>query len=130
MVAVAPPEPPILSQGQIDIPQTFTVDLETGEVGGGDDLWFEADTATERFLSQAPGSDARFALMPGTRPPRYVGCRDAAVSSQRIPMSELSVGSYVCVHTNEGRVAQVQIVALPGPSPGTLTIRYVTWERE
>jgi hypothetical protein len=118
-------EPPIRSEGVIDVGQTFTLDLDTGTVGGGDDVQFEAQTSTLRFLRPL---DGRIALFPGDEIPGFEDCRDAPVSGERIPIQDIEEGSHVCARTNEGRVARITVQTPPGPSPGTLTIDHTTWE--
>jgi hypothetical protein len=116
--------PPVtLSTGTIDLPQTWQLDLETGEIGsgGGADLWFRAQTATDRFLQPVGG--AGFALGDGSNRGRD-GCRDAAYSADRIALSAALVGRYVCIRTGEGRLSQIRVNALDGT---ILRLGYTTW---
>ena len=57
-------------------------------------------------------------------------CSEAvrARPSSTIPVEQLAAGTHVCVRTSEGRVAEFRVAAPVGPSPGTLTIQYTTWE--
>lgn len=118
--------PSIHSSGQLTIDQTWTADLDEGSVGSdsGADIWFEAETATERYIT--PWGNVKLAAA-GMSPPGFKGCRDAFLSRSRIDINELPVGSYICVLTNEGRHSQVRIDAPVGESPGTLEIDYITW---
>jgi hypothetical protein len=101
-------------RGSLDIPQTYIVDLDQGVVVDNahqdlGDFWFEAATPTERYVT--PWNGTQIALV-GTVAPG---------------LSDLPVGAYICVQTNEGRYSQVRIEAPVGPSPGTLSISYITW---
>jgi eukaryotic-like serine/threonine-protein kinase len=112
--------------GLLPVPQTWLVDFDTGALGSGPgaDLWFEAVTAAERYLTPRNGAQMAAA---GTAPPGRTGCQMAALSPNKVHVDSLAAGSYFCVRTNEGRYTQFQVVTLPGPSPGSLTIRYVTY---
>jgi hypothetical protein len=93
------------STGPLAISQTWTADLDEGEVGAGadSDIWFQAVTATERYIT--PRNGATIAKV-GTLPE----------------------GTYVCVRTNLGRYSQFRVNEPVGPSPGTLNIGYTTRE--
>jgi eukaryotic-like serine/threonine-protein kinase len=112
--------------GLLPVPQTWSVDFDTGALGSGPgaDLWFEAVTAAERYLTPRNGGQLAAA---GMVPPGRSGCETAALSPNKVHVDSLAAGSYFCLRTNEGRYTQFQVVTLPGPSPGTLTLRYVTY---
>jgi hypothetical protein len=117
------------SSGSINIPQTYIADLDQGVVvdnshQGQGDIWFEAATPAERYLT--PWNGTLLALV-GTVAPGSSGCQSASYSSNKIAIADLPEGTYVCVQTNEGRYSQVRIEAPVGPSPGTLSISYTTW---
>ena len=102
-------------------------DLDEGVVGGGGaaDIWFEAQTATERFIT--PRNGAKIAVV-GTSSVGLYGCMAAPLSGSRIHVNSTPEGTYVCVLTNAGRYSQFRVNAPIGPSPGTLEIGYTTWE--
>ena len=121
-------QPPVTySTGPLEIPQTWTVDLDEGVVGAGSDadVWFRAETATERYI--VPQNDASMAIV-GTVSVGRDGCVSAPLSTEQIDINNLPEGTYVCVLTNQGRYSQFRINAPIGPSPGTLFIGYTTWE--
>jgi len=117
--------PQTLSTGKLDVPQTFTFDLDRGRVGGDDsDLWFEAETSDLLYL--VPRNGARIAV--GDRSNRgYAGCSAARYSSDRVSLRDIPVGSYVCVRTNQGRVSQFRVNGISRGTPKTLSIGYMTW---
>lgn len=118
------PTPQTHSTGQRSVPQTYVIDLDSGEVGGAGDIWFHAVTNTELYIE--PRGGAQMAV--GDRSNRgYAGCSSAAYSTARVPLSDIPVGSYVCVRTNEGRVSQFRMNAISTGSPKTLRIGYTTW---
>jgi hypothetical protein len=121
-----PTQPIPHAQGHLDIPQTWTADLDSGVVGsnGQEDIWFEAVTATERYL--APRNGASISFM-GTTQPGLSGCKSAPLSTNRININSLSTGVYVCVLTNSNRYSELRVTAPVGPSPGTLSLDYTTW---
>ena len=121
------PTPKTHSTGLLTIPQTWTADLDEGKVGAGtdSDIWFQAATATERYIT--PRNGATIAKV-GTTSVGLEGCRKAPLSASRININALPEGTYVCVRTNLGRYSQFRVNEPVGPSPGTLNIGYTTWE--
>jgi hypothetical protein len=115
------------STGLLNIAQSWAADLDEGKLGGGSeaDIWFQAETATERYLTPLNGAKVAVA---GNSSVGRNGCAATSLAASRIPMSTLAVGTYVCVLTSEGRYAQFRINAPVRPSPGTLKIGYTTWE--
>ncbi len=114
--------------GSLDIPQTFSADLDEGMVTSGStsDIWFEAVTATQRYIT--PRNGAKISNV-GTSSVGYAGCVSASLSTSRININDLPVGSYVCVRTSAGRYSQFRVNApAVGPSPGTLHIGFTTWK--
>jgi hypothetical protein len=123
-----PTSPPMMhSTGKLDIPQTWTADLDEGVVGAGEmaDIWFEAETEVERYVT--PTNGATIAKV-GTTSVGLNGCMAAPLSDSRIGVDDLPEGTYVCVRTNQGRYSQFRVNASVGSSPGTLHIGYTTWE--
>ena len=120
-------QPTVKAKGELRIPQTYTVDLDVGQVGGGAgaDLWFEAQTATRRFLTPRGGAS----LAPSPQPrPSYQDCAGAKYGLPPVPVERLVEGAAFCVRTNGGRYAALIVVHPVGPSPGTLEVSYITWE--
>ena len=119
--------PVVHAAGQLDIPQTFTADLDEGVVGDSAtaDIWFQAVSAEERYI--APRNDARLALG-GPAALGRDGCATAPLAPDRIPIQDLAVGTHVCVLTDEGRLSEFRVLAPVGPSPGLLRIEFTTWE--
>jgi hypothetical protein len=121
-----PSDPPRThTTGPLEVPQSYTFDLDAGGVGGaGSDIWFHAVTNTELYLE--PRSGAQMAV--GDRSNRgRDGCAAASFSTSRVTLSAVPVGSYVCVRTNEGRISQFRMNAISSGSPKTLSIGYTTW---
>jgi hypothetical protein len=115
------------STGPLEIPQTWTADLDRGSVGrgAGVDIWIQAETA--ELLYVAPRNGAKLGL--GNRRNRgFDGCRAGRFSADRVSLRDMPVGSYVCVRTNEGRISQFRVNAVSGGSPKTLKLGYTTWQ--
>lgn len=127
MVTVTVNPAVIHSSGRLIIPQTYCADLDEGGVtcDSADDIWFEAVTATQRYVT--PRHGAMMAIASKATVGRY-GCATASLSGDRININNLPVGTYLCAKTNLGRYAEVLIASAIGPSPGTLLIGYTTWE--
>ncbi|PZO54514.1 MAG: hypothetical protein DCF16_04860 [Alphaproteobacteria bacterium] len=120
-----PSPPQTHSTNSLEVPQTWSFDLDAGNVGAdGADLWFRAETNTALFIE--PRNGAQIAL--GDRSNRgRDGCAAASFSTTRVPLASIPVGSYVCVRTNEGRISQFRMNAISASSPRTLSIGYTTW---
>lgn len=121
------PPPVTHSTGPLSIPQTYLADLDEGHLDttAEADIWFEAVTATERYVTPQHGATIAIA---GPTSVNRDGCMALTLSSARIPLSSMPVGTYVCVLTTHGRYSQFRVNAPVGPSPGTLVIGYTTWE--
>lgn len=117
--------PSTFSTGEVNIPQTYAVDLDRGTItSAGADLRFRAETADLLYLS--PQNGAKIGV--GNRANRgFRGCSSARFTSQRVSLRDIPVGSYVCIKTNKGRISQFRVNRISGGSPKTVTIGYTTW---
>ncbi len=127
MVETPSREPAVSVSTRLTIDQTWTADLDNGRVGGrsGVDIWFQAKTATQRYIT--PRGGARLARV-GRQAPGYGDCKKASLGSASVPVSASTSGDYFCVRTNEGRYARFKITEPVGKSPGKLVIALTTWE--
>lgn len=114
--------------GTLTVPQTYTFDLDEGQISGssGDaDFWFQAVTLSQMFIK--PMNGAQIAV--GDRSNRgRRGCRHEIFSSVPVPLNTLAVGDYVCATTNLGRISQFHIDAISPGVPKTLSLSYATWD--
>jgi hypothetical protein len=119
----APVEPPVtFSTGPIDLPQTWNANLDNGVVGGGGvDIWYEAVTDSEKYL--VPKGGAKLALGDGSNR-GYAGCVGEDFSTDRVPLEDMPVGTYVCAKTDQGRISQFRINGFAGT---TMKLGYTTW---
>ena len=101
-----------------------TGDAGTEGSSSGADIWFEAITAAERYLS--PQNGATIGLVRGTGD--YESCLRARMSDRRLPVDKLSESVAVCVRTDRGKLSSFRLRGPVGPSPGVLKISYVVWE--
>lgn len=118
---------PIRYQGTLSVPQTWNADLDQGTLAFGRppaDIWFQAVTDTERYLTPVGGAEA--AIFGGTAPEKP-GCLGLTLSTEWIDMQDLPRGTFVCVLTGAGRVSQVSIIGAPSSSPDTLVIGIKTF---
>ena len=121
-----PPEPPevpdTFSTGPIDLQQTYTANLDNGNVGGGGtDIWYQAVTAVEKYIT--PQAGAGLALGDGSNR-GYEGCSEESFSSDSIPLADVPPGTYVCAKTNQGRISQFRVNGFVGT---TMKLGYTTW---
>jgi len=113
------------STGPVELRQTYQVDFDSGRVTtSGADLWFQAETADQLYLTPVGG--ARIGV--GNRANRgYDGCRTARMTRSRVALSDVPVGSYICMITGEGRVSQFRMNDISGTISKTLSMGYTTW---
>lgn len=123
---IAPPAPPVRSSGTVNIPQTYVLDLDTGGLITSGDVWFEAVTATQFYLT--PTNGGRFNVG-GFAPRGYAGCSSVPMSTAKVNMAALHPGQYVCARSRTGNVAEIRIDSIWGPPSGTKTLKvtYTTW---
>ncbi|MCC6735206.1 MAG: RICIN domain-containing protein [Bauldia sp.] len=116
--------PPVSSSGSFQIIPQQQVNLDNGQVGpgGGADLGYQVQGFTRQI---APINGAQMSFTNGAQR-GFVGCSAAAFSSSAVPQANLSVGNYVCIRTNNGRISEMRIDAI-GQLIGALTISYTTW---
>ena len=113
--------------GPLVVPQTYLFDLDNGSVGGsaGADMWFEAKTATARFMT--PRNSA--SIWVGNRSNRTKAqcAAGSGYTNNAVSMVLLPAGSYACVKTNEGRFAIFKVVNITGAAVKNLEIEFTTW---
>lgn len=121
----AQPAPKVAARGNLDVRQTYQFDLDTGRVTQNDaDFWFEARTATERYLT--PQNGAQMAV--STQQVDYQVCAGTNFSTQRYPVDRLPENRFFCVRTSRGKIAIIKLREPVGPSPGIMRISFVRWE--
>ena len=124
----------IYRQATLRLEQTFTLDLDTGTLppglGLGADIWFQAVSDQQRYLTPMRSEGAAIAVY-GQTAPGFSGCSAARLSGTEIPIESLTAGLYVCASTSQGRIAEILVVEPAGPSSRTaaLTISYTTYNR-
>ncbi|GAB3425438.1 COG1470 family protein [Flindersiella endophytica] len=117
--------PRFYMSGMLTVQQTFLADLDEGlQTQDGADIWFEADTADERFVT--PVNNTWIADI-GTSDVSYQTCATATYTNQRVPVQDLPPGEAFCVRTDEGRFSAASVESGPGPSPGQLQLTFTTW---
>jgi len=116
--------PVTFSTGALSVRQTHLFDLDRGVMDQqpAADLWFEAKTAQELYLT--PRNGAAMSVS-GTRNRGKAGCASGRYSGGSLPLAKLPVGTYICVKTNEKRISEFRINGL---SNGTLSLGYTTWQ--
>jgi hypothetical protein len=137
--------PAIHSSGVLAVPQTWPFDLDAGRLVDNtaqSDVWFEANTDTERFL--VPESGARI-VVGGLAALGASGCaaalarpypddagpffmKSTRLPTGTIPVPALTSQSHLCVRTDEGRIAEFWFDAPIALLGKTIVIRYETWD--
>ncbi len=118
----AAPGPITLSTGAINLPLTFSADLDNGNVTSvGADIWYQSVDALSKFI--VPQNGARLAVGDGSAR-NYAGCSTAAFSRSKVSIWTIPVGTYICARTNRGRISQFRINGFNGTA---LKLGYTTW---
>ncbi len=128
----APSASTVYRSGTLQLPQTYAADLDEGAIVPNphdkNDLWLEAVTADERYLSPTGAT----LVVYGPTAPGLQGCAAATLSNSRISIASLAVGVFLCARTDDGRLVEMRIVGLPGPTSNllpVLTIDYTTYNK-
>ncbi|MGJ8529561.1 SH3 domain-containing protein [Maritalea sp.] len=121
-IAPVPVVPVTHSTGPINLKQTFSANLDNGNVGGaGTDIWYRAVNPAQKYIK--PINGAKIAV--GNKSNRgYAGCKTESFSSNQVSIWSIPVGSYVCMKTNKGRISQFRVNGYAGT---TMKIGYTTW---
>ena len=97
------------------------LDTDLGKVTSvGADVWFEQENSVNDYLVPEQGGAIAFK---GSSAPGYQGCKNATVGTTRIPLNAANVGDYFCVHTNQGRISELQLTDLSD----TMALAVRTW---
>jgi len=119
----AEPTAGVYKTGKVTVNSSFTVDLDkiTSPGTPNEDLWYEAVSGSERYLT--PKNGAKFKAMSST--PSYDDCSGASLSSSKINFDDIDVGDWFCYKTNADRYGRMQVDSITGSSIG-LDVR--TWD--
>jgi len=113
----------VYKTGKVTVNSSFTVDLDqiTSPGTPNEDLWYEAVTAVERYLT--PKNGATFKKMSST--PSQSDCSGASLSSAKINFTDVAVGNWFCYKTNASRYGRFQVENLTDSS---ITLDARTWD--
>jgi len=122
------PATTVYSAKKIDVPQTYTADLDEGVVAppaGNKDIWFNAVSAAEKYLVPQNG-----ALLKkwASGAPSFEDCKGAALSGSSIPLADVPITSWVCFKTNMGRYGRFEVENITAGPVQTMTLDYRTWK--
>jgi len=116
----------IYRAGPLEIPQTWQADFDSGQVGEGTaDIWFHAVTGTERYIE--PRNGAQIGIYAGGGGMSEATCSATPKSGNRIPIASAPRGTRICYVTSDGRNGFFRVRQDVGASPGTLDVRFRTW---
>ena len=119
-----PPAPVTFSTGAFELAPSFTVNLDNGALGlFGADIAYQALNLID--LQMAPLNGAQISYAGGAQR-GFAGCSAAAYSLAPVSALLLSIGDYVCVRTNEGRISEFRINNI-GLILRIMSIGYTTW---
>jgi hypothetical protein len=107
---------------------TAYLDLDTGYTGDiiAADIRFDFGGGSDEFYSLDPVNGS-LAKRVGTSEPEFELC-ETAIDTLADWLSEAFVGEYLCVLTNQGRLARVRVDALNPEELGSIQISFTTWD--
>lgn len=116
----------IHKSGLLEIPQTFTADLDNGSIGtaSGADLQYEVDINSNHMLNfWIPAQQM-------SRSPSIEDCKNAQMDSPTIPINSLSLGTYFCYVTDQARFGFLEYAGSDTtPGAGKLYLEFTTWSK-
>jgi hypothetical protein len=116
--------PPFQASAKLALIPDDTIDLDTLTVNVEDsDLTYQVDTNNYHWL--VPDGGATIGVF-GNQEPNLADCQDASMSPAPIAVESLSVGTYLCYTTNEGRFGRALMKALD-QDDFTLLLDLLTW---
>lgn len=118
-----PSQPGTVAAGSLKVKLSYSFDLDRGMIskGAAVDIWLEAKTRTDVYLTPRNGVSLS---VTGRRERGRAGCGKVRYSGGKVPLAKLQTGYYVCVKTSEGRISEFRIT---GKSSGALSLTYKTW---
>ncbi len=111
-----------------DTPDAY-LDLDTGTVGNtiDSDIKFIVSGGSDMFNVLYPVNGALASSM-GVDEPGFDRCKDSVDSLADWNIPEVFPDNYLCVLTNQGRLAQLQIDVVNPLGPGSLQVSFTIWE--
>ncbi len=119
-----PPAPPASFQtGRFVLSPGEHADLDDGTKGGAEtDIWYRA-AGSGMPARIRPIRGAEIALGDGSNR-GFAGCSEASYTDAPVALWRMPVGTYVCVRTDAGRIAQFRVNARSGSE---LRLGFTTW---
>jgi Ig-like domain from next to BRCA1 gene len=119
------PTPVAQAAGTITLTLGTKIDLDSGVLNpaSGADLTYEANSKQRHLLT--PLDKAVLGVF-GVERPNQDDCRSEAMGSVEYVVEDLSDGTYLCYHTNQGLPGWMMIVRLDSTNDA-LQLQYFTW---
>ncbi len=116
--------PPTQASGKLSPAPGDAIDLDNLTMNGGDeDLLYQVEANNYHWLT--PLEAAEIGVF-GSQEPTLLNCQTASMSAAPIAVESLTVGTYLCYLTNEGRLGRALLEALD-PDDFVLTLDLLTW---
>jgi hypothetical protein len=98
--------------------------MDTDQINGGDpDLAYAAnDDSKHQFTSQGSALMGIF----GSSQPGQANCQASALGTSPIVVEDLSIGTYLCYRTGEGRYGRARLSNF-NLENFTVTLEFLTW---
>ncbi len=122
----------VAASGELNLNRSLGFDLDQGleqtALTPPVDIWYQALSATSSNFN--PRNSTRIGIF-GLNTPSAQDCNTLSLSQSPIALANLTIGSWLCVRTNEDRVSRFQIISANGSPLNTasaIRIDFTTWE--
>jgi hypothetical protein len=126
----------MVCKGRLDLQPTASADLDNGEIGTratarSADIWYQAVNESESYIT--PQNGAKISETSQARR-GFAGCQAARYNGDRLALTHLKPGSYLCVMTEQGRLTEIQVdgvypkYPVLAPKIMTISFAYSTWQ--
>ncbi len=126
IVVEAAAGPTIYKSGLLEIPQTWTVDLDNGTVGPGSGAEIKFEAVSDVELNLVFYGPAKLF----TREPTFDDCINAQMDNPTVPIASMRLGTYFCYLTDQGRLGYLEYAGSDTtPGAGKLYLEFTTWNK-
>ncbi len=122
----------VAASGELGLNRSLGFDLDEGfqqgSLGPPVDIWYQALSAIASNFN--PRNAAQIGVF-GFNTPSAQDCNTHTLSEAPVALATLSIGSWLCVRTNENRLSRFQIIGANGDPlnvASSVEITFTTWE--
>jgi hypothetical protein len=121
------PTPVVRHTGSAEMEVGDLIDLDTSQLNpiSGEDLAYQGDDTGSFWI--LPGPNALLGYYGGGEPD-YLGCQQTPLSAAPIGFGSLSLGSYLCLQTDQGYLGWLRLDEV-NPETDSIRVEFLVWEK-